>query len=144
MYVLPLILSLGVSFESMLFTANQWLGLGYCDGNQMSVSFLHFTEECKLDDPNCMECVFDASGNPICGECTGGFELGADGKCSAPGTTSQSGSSCDTGCIVGIVLAILGAIIMAVVVALVVYAVYSYLSNPATKLAKAGTEGLNG
>ena len=39
MYVLPLILSLGVSFESMLFTANQWLGLGYCDGNQMSVSF---------------------------------------------------------------------------------------------------------
>lgn len=57
-----------------------------------------------------------------------------------PGT----GSRCSPGCIAGIVLAIIGAAIMAVVVALVVYAVYSYLSNPATKLAKAGTEGLNG
>ena len=61
-----------------------------------------------------------------------------------PATSGQSSSSCSPGCIAGIVLAILGAIIMAIVVALVVYAVYSYLSNPATKLAKAGTEGLNG
>ena len=59
-------------------------------------------------------------------------------------TPGASSSSCDTGCIIGIVLAILGAIILSVVVALVVYAVYRYLSNPATKLAKTGTEGLNG
>jgi hypothetical protein len=58
--------------------------------------------------------------------------------------TSASTSSCNIGCIIGIVLAILGAIILSIVVVLVVYAVYRYLSNPATKLAKAGTEGLNG
>ena len=60
------------------------------------------------------------------------------------GDTSASTSTCGTGCIIGIVLAILGAIILSIVVVLVVYAVYRYLSNPATKLAKAGTEGLNG
>ena len=63
---------------------------------------------------------------------------------SPTGGTSASTSSCDTGCIIGIVLAILGAIILSIVVVLVVYAVYRYLSNPATKLAKTGTEGLNG
>ena len=118
------------------------------------------------DDSNCLRCGLDGSNVPICVECKDGFVL-RNGKCeiagmffwvhhfcimslhlffnsSPTGSTDASTSSCNTGCIIGIVLAILGAIILSIVVALVVYAVYRYLSDPATKLAKAGTEGLNG
>jgi len=120
------------------------------DGNrvcQMNGNWNGSDPECAdcsaaLQDPNCNECGFDKDGMAVCVACKAGYTA-VDGKCEEI-TAAASGSSCDTGCIIGIVLAILGAIILSVVVVLVVYAVYRYLSNPATKLAKAGTEGLNG
>ena len=54
------------------------------------------------------------------------------------------GNSCDIGCIIGIILAILAVIVIAIVIAVVVFVLYKYLNDPATKLAKTDTEGLNG
>ena len=57
---------------------------------------------------------------------------------------APTGQHCDIICIIGIIVAIVVAIILSVVFALVVYGVYHFMSNPETKLANAGTEGLDG
>lgn len=59
-------------------------------------------------------------------------------------TEPQSGGGCNTACIIGIVVAVLAVIGITALLVGVAYAIYSYMSNPNTKLAKLDPNGING